>query len=100
MSSKALKGMAIAYWAAAGLPRDEFTVDGDDISRLKASLLWLADNVSDEMVAAALRTTPENLRAYKDSPALSLMIDAQRHDISAAIRAAAEGSAPPPPEVK
>lgn len=50
--NKTLHGMAIAYWTAAGLPRDEFTVDGDDISRLKACLIWLADNVSDEMVRA------------------------------------------------
>ena len=86
--NKTLEGMVRAY-------EDGFlSSTGSAHTRadaMKAVLNWLADNVSDEMVAAALRTTPENLRAYKDSPALSLMIDAQRHDISAALRAAAGG---------
>lgn len=90
--SKTLEGMARAHWTSfADIEPKASAIDPDDIDAMRAALLWLADNVSDEMVAAALRTTPENLRAYKDSPALSLMIDAQRHDISAALRAAGDG---------
>lgn len=55
--SKTLEGLAKAYWTAAGMKEgsqpDEFCINADDIDRMKAALLWLAENVSDEMVDAA-----------------------------------------------
>lgn len=83
-TSKILKGMAIAYWTAAGLWRDEFTVNVDDTTRLKASLLWLADHINDEMVYA-LRESLDRSPPDAFSPSFGY-----EKAISAAIRAAAE----------
>ena len=68
--------------------------NGLPVSReaMAAALLWLAANVTDEMVDAATRALygPANERCTPGAPAII---------ISAALRAAA-GSAPTPPEVK
>ena len=84
MTNKTLEGMAIAYWAAAGLLYDEFAVDVDDTTRLKASLLWLADNVSDEMIYA-LRASLDRSPPDTYFPSIGYA-----KAISAALRAAAE----------
>lgn len=89
MSSKTLEGMARAACDADGCDGD-YDKNPPEIREalatdMKRALLWLADNVSDEMAKALVSCKDE--RGWKPS-------------ISAALRAAAEGSAPTPPEVK
>ena len=83
--SKTMEGMADAAWSAddpsvSGKLRNLPATEALEVRRMKAALLYLADNVSDEMVIAA--NSEGNGMAAK---------------LSAALRAAA-GSATP--EVK
>ena len=68
MSDKTLEGMVNAY--VIGFAREISMDDG-----MRAALLWLADNVSDEMVEAARNANWHN----------------ERSAISAALRAAGGG---------
>jgi hypothetical protein len=83
MSSKTLEGMVRAY-------EDGFlSSTGSAHTRadaMRAVLLWLADNISDEMVEAAWRT--EFSRGGFDDPVWRRSI---KSAISAALRAAGDG---------
>lgn len=79
--NKTLEGMARAFDATSldyhGQEPSEW-VDQADVAGMKAALLWLADNVSDEMVEAAEDANVDNVG---------------RSAISAALRAAAGSEA-------
>lgn len=80
--SKILEGMArAAYRAQYGAEFDSLR-DGVREQFMKAAILWLADNVSDEMVWAYLSCKPTNPRN---------LYNAIRESISAALRVAAGG---------
>lgn len=91
--SKTMEGMADAAWSAddpsvSGKLRNLPATEALEVRRMKAALLYLADNVSDEMVSAFW----DQFYSVKvDSPT--------NKAIAAALRAAA-GSAPTQPEVK
>jgi hypothetical protein len=51
---------------------------------MRGALLWLAENVSDEMAAASLA-------AFCNAPDETLVQDVRKHIIAAALRAAAGG---------
>ena len=80
--SKTMEGMADAAWSAddpsvSGKLRNLPATEALEVRRMKAALLWLADNVSDEMVEAVARHASRS--------------DDWRHVISAALRAAGGG---------
>ncbi len=84
MSSKTLEGMARAHWTTfADVEPKTSAIDPDDIEAMRVALLWLADNVSDEMVHeftnAAVLARP------------GIAGEAVRQAISAALRAAGDG---------
>jgi hypothetical protein len=51
-----VKGMARAWWQSHDMKEGEgpldFVIDEAEVAAMRAALLWLADNVSDEMLAA------------------------------------------------
>lgn len=60
--SKTMEGMADAAWSAddpsvSGKLRNLPATEALEVRRMKAALLYLADNVSDEMADAVLRAT-------------------------------------------
>lgn len=85
--NKTLEGMVRAFDATSldyhGQEPSAW-VDQADVAGMKAALLWLADNVSDEM-AKALRDSLEECPPDKWLPAIGYA-----KAISAALRAAAE----------
>jgi hypothetical protein len=86
MSSKTLEGMArVHYGTFAGVKPENVIVDDIDRAAMKAALLWLADNVSDEMVKA-LRDSLDECPPDKWLPAIGYA-----KAISAALRAAGDG---------
>lgn len=83
--SKTMEGMADAAWSAddpsvSGKLRNLPATEALEVRRMKAALLYLADNVSDEMVMAYMTHKP---RLSRD------LTSAVRESISAALRAAA-----------
>ncbi len=81
--SKTLEGMARAHWTSfADVEPKASVIDPDDIEAMQAALLWLAANVSDEMVFA-----------YVLAPNISgkNVGENVRKSISAALRAAGDG---------
>ena len=82
-----VKGMSAAFNAATNELMPDWR-PGDtewlDNVGLRAALLFLADNVSDEMAAASLA-------AFCNAPDETLVQDVRKRVISAAIRAAAGG---------
>lgn len=70
-----VKGMARCFEIAS----DKGTYDEE---AMRGALLWLANNVSDEMAAASLA-------AFCNAPDETLVQDVRKHVIAAAIRAAA-----------
>lgn len=83
MSSKTLEGMARAHWTSfADIEPKSSVIDLDDIEAMRAALLWLADNVSDEMAEAAMIVWDEEASCDEHRPAAKAAI-------SAALRAAA-----------
>jgi len=89
MSADIVRGLARAYWV-------DFHGNGEDDERAtQASLRWLADHVSDEMVLASilLPNDPKEaqLRLAFKSPKHKDTIERTRASISRAIRAAAGG---------
>lgn len=86
MTNKTLEGMARAYLAERhGENRATVTVYIEDEAAMKAALLYLADNVSDEMVDAH-STTYDKVGLDKTHE------ESVRQGLSAALRAAAGGS--------
>lgn len=82
--SKIIDGIVVAFWTAwlrAEMVPKEITTD--DRKAMRAALLWLADNVSDEMIDAAHRGFTHNYNV-NDTKA------DWRVAIAAAIRKAAE----------
>ena len=77
MSNKTLEGMARAFNSAP-----EYA----DVDGMRAALLWLASNVSDEMVSTSFRAG--GIQVLSEHPEV---IDKRRREISAALRAAAGG---------
>ncbi len=80
MTNETLRGMAHAYDFCEWSARER---------KLKTALLWLADNVSDEMVFAAIAPDEPNMVHFKK--AFRGAIEGARTEISRALRAAAEG---------
>jgi len=81
-----VKGMATAYLQTTFGPfAATAQVDVEEVEAMRAALLFLADNVSDEMAAASLA-------AFCNAPDETLVQDVRKHVIAAAIRAAAGDS--------
>lgn len=106
--SKTLEGMARAACDADGCDGD-YDKNPPEIREalavdMKRALLWLADNVSDEMVLASIMLPndpmAEQLKAAFKNSRHADTIERTRASIARALRAAAEGSDPTPPEVK
>jgi len=81
-----VKGMARAWWQSHDMKEGEgpldFVIDEAEVAAMRAALLWLAANVSEEMGEAAAGRLPHFAKVpYPD------VIDAIVH----AIRAAAGG---------
>ena len=91
--SKTMEGMADAAWSAddpsvSGKLRNLPATEALEVRRMKAALLWLASNVSDEMVHHLIG------ELFKHRPPafkFEYTSDQTREAISAALRAAAGG---------
>jgi hypothetical protein len=79
-----VKGMATAYWTNWCGEVDVGEITVIDTEAMRAALLFLAANVSDEMAAASLA-------AFCNAPDETLVQDVRKRVIAAAIRAAAGG---------
>ena len=78
-----VKGMAEAHWKAwlgPAWPGQDRAMNDTDIATMRAALLWLADNVSDEMV-----------QAYEKFLQRDSGVNTRKDAIALAIRAAAGG---------
>lgn len=85
--NKVLEGMARAHWTSfADVEPKSSVIDPDDIEAMSAALLWLASNVTDEMVHHLIGDL------FKHRPPafkFEYTVDQTREAIAAALRAAA-----------
>lgn len=96
--NQTLEGMArvicLAIWDHDYTPRDPLNPDIRWLQAMKAARAgagFLADNVSDQMVFAAIAPDEPNMAHFKQ--AFRGAIEGARTEISRALRAAAEGRA-------
>ena len=90
--SKTLEGMARAWWSARGLDGDEVVIDAEELEGMKRAVLFLADNVSDEMAdVVAQATSGDEFRQQPEEDYNEWMRRLRKAAIRAVLLAAVDG---------